>query len=73
MGNSSLDNFQQSCKVFFMKVTATYVWSASVEVEVPDDATNEQQREALDNEAMKVELDFKNPIIHVCSNEDLID
>ena len=55
------------------KVTATYVWSASVEVEVPDDATNEQQRAALDNEAMKVELDFKNPIIHACSNEDLID
>lgn len=56
-----------------MKVTATYVWSASVEVEVPDDATNEQQRDALDIEAMKVELDFKNPIIHTCSNEDLID
>ena len=56
-----------------MKVTATYVWSASVEVEVPDNATNEQQRDALDNEAMKAELDFKNPIIHTCSNEDLID
>lgn len=56
-----------------MKVTATYVWSAEVEVEVPDDATDEVQRAALDNEAMKVELDFKNPIIHACSNENLID
>lgn len=55
------------------KVTATYVWSASVEVEVADDATDEQQREALDNEALKVELDFKHPIIHACSNENLID
>ncbi len=56
-----------------MKVTATYVWTASVEVKVPDDATDEQQRDALDNEAMKVEIDFKNPIIHECSNENLID
>ncbi len=73
MGNSSLDNLQQSCKVIFMKVTAAYVWFASVEVEVPDNATNEQQREALDNEAMKVELDFKNPIIYACSNQNLVD
>lgn len=56
-----------------MKVTATYVWSATVEVDLPDDATDEQQREALDKEAMKVELDFKNPIIHECTNENLID
>jgi len=56
-----------------MKVTATYVWSATVEVQVPDDATDEAQLEALDNEAMKVELDFKNSIIHDCSNENLID
>jgi len=56
-----------------MNITATYVWSATVEVSVPDDATDDQQREALDNEAIKVELDFKNPIIHDCSNENLID
>lgn len=58
------------------KVTATYVWSASVEVQVADDATDEQQREALDEEALKVELgprDWKHPIIHECSNENLID
>lgn len=54
-------------------VTATYVWSATVEVQVPDDASDETQRTALDNEAMKVELDFKNPMIHACSNENLID
>ena len=56
-----------------MKLTGTYVWSATVVVEVPNTFTDEQQREALDNEAMKVELDFKNPILHSCSNEDLID
>lgn len=54
-------------------VTATYVWSACVEVQVPENATDEQQREALDNEALLVELDFKHPIIHACSNENLID
>ena len=54
-------------------VTATYVWSAVVEVQVSDDTTDEQQREALDNEALKVELDFKHPIIHDCSNKNLID
>ena len=54
-------------------ITATYVWSATVEVQVADDATDDVQREALDNEAMKVELDFKNPIIRSCSNENLID
>lgn len=56
-----------------MKITGTFVWSASVEVEVPDNASNEVQRIALDNEAMRVELDFKNPILHACSNEDLVD
>lgn len=56
-----------------MKLTGKYVWSASVEVEVPDNATEDEQREALDNEALKVELDFKHPVLHECSNEDLID
>lgn len=54
-------------------VTATFVWSAKVEVKVPVEATDEEQREALYEAAMKVDLDFKNPIIHECSNEDLID
>lgn len=56
-----------------MKITGTYVWTACVEVELPDDSTDEQQREALDNAAMDVELDFKNPVLHECSNENLID
>lgn len=56
-----------------MKVTGTYVWSAYVEVEVSDNATDEEQREALDNEALKAELDWKNPVLHECSNENLID
>jgi hypothetical protein len=54
-------------------ITATYVWTLCVEVHVPDDATDEQQRDALDTEVLKVELDFKHPIIHDCSNENLID
>lgn len=57
-----------------MKLTATYVWSATVSVTVPDDATDEQQREALDKAALGVELDFKNPILHSCdANPDLVD
>lgn len=56
-----------------MKLTGLYVWSASVEVEVPDDATDEQQRDALDAAAQGAELDFKHPILHQCSNEELID
>jgi len=54
-------------------ITGTYVWSASVSAEVPDNATDDQQREALDNEALKAELDWKNPILHECSNGNLID
>jgi hypothetical protein len=56
-----------------MKVTATYVWSATVEVEVPDNASDDVQREALDKAALGVELDFRNPVIHESSNENLID
>jgi len=56
-----------------MKINGLYVWSARVEVEVPDNATDEQQREALDIAAMGAELDFKNPVLHECSNEDLVD
>lgn len=56
-----------------MNLTGLYVWSASVEVTVPDDATEEEQREALDKAAMDVELDFKHPVLHECSNADLVD
>jgi hypothetical protein len=56
-----------------MKLTGIYVWTACVEVEVPDNATNDEQRMALDDAAMDVELDFKNPVLHSCSNEDLVD
>ena len=56
-----------------MKLTGTYVWSATVNVEVPETATNEQQREALDKAAMEVEIDFKHPVLHDCSNSDLVD
>lgn len=56
-----------------MTITDTFVWSASVSVEVPDNASPEEQREALDNEALKAELDFSHPILYKCSNEELID
>jgi len=55
-----------------MKLTATYVWSAMVEVNVPNDATEDEQREALDSAAMDVELDFRNPVMIACSNQDLV-
>lgn len=55
-----------------MKLTATVVYSVGMELNLPDDATEEQQREAILNEAMKSEIDFRHPIIHECSNEDLI-
>ena len=56
-----------------MKITGTFVWSASVEVDLANNATETEQREALDKAAMAVELDFKHPVLHECSNEDLID
>lgn len=56
-----------------MKITGTYIWAVSVEVDVLDNATEQQQREALDNAAMDAELDLKHPILHECSNEKLID
>ena len=55
------------------RLTGTYVWSAVVMVEVPDNATDDEQRKALDKAAMDSELDFRNPVLHDCSNENLID
>jgi len=56
-----------------MKLTATYVWSFSVEVEVPDNATEDEQREALENMAILNAVDGGRLILHECSNENLID
>jgi hypothetical protein len=56
-----------------MKITGLYCWSAAVEVEVPDNASVEEQETALYAASQKVELDFKHPILHDCSNPDLID
>lgn len=56
-----------------MKVTATYVYPVSVEVTVPDDATDDQQREALDAAVANSTPDLRHPVLHECSNEDLID
>lgn len=56
-----------------MELEGTYVWSARVKVKVPDDSTDEEQREALDKAAMEVELDFKHPVLHECSRAVLID
>lgn len=55
-----------------MKITGLYVWSVFTEVEVPDDATAEQQREALDNSVEDAAPDG-SPILHECSNPELID
>ena len=56
-----------------MKLTATYVWSFSVEVEVPDNATEDEQREALENMAILNAVDGGRLILHECSNENLIE
>jgi hypothetical protein len=56
-----------------MKITGLYCWSAMVEVEVPDNVDDETQRNALYAASQKVELDFKHPILHECSNPELID
>ena len=56
-----------------MKVTGLYTWSAQVEVELPEGTSNDEQRAALDVAAMDVELDFKHPVLHECSNPALID
>ena len=53
---------------------ATYVWSATVRATVPDNASNEEQRAALDEAAMQAELDFKHPVLHSCeANPELVD
>ena len=55
-----------------MKITGLYVWSVQTEVEVPDDATPAQQKEALEDSI----ADFApngSPVLHECSNPELID
>jgi hypothetical protein len=54
-------------------LTATVVWSVNLTVSVADDATTEQKQNAILDEALKAELDFKHPIIHDCSDTDCID
>lgn len=56
-----------------MKLTATVVWSVNVEVEVPDNATEDQKRDALVENAEKHLLNTKGPAIHECSDPSLID
>lgn len=55
-----------------MKLTATYVYPVSVSVDLPDDATDEQQRDALDAAVAKETIPSR-PVLHDCSNLDLID
>jgi hypothetical protein len=56
-----------------MKITATYVWTVNVMVEVANTATEEEQRKALDDAALNAKIDQNHPIMHDCSNPDLID
>lgn len=53
-------------------ISATYVWSVSTQVVVPADATHEEQRLALDESIKNAAPDGK-PILHDCSNPNLID
>ena len=54
-----------------MKLTATVVWSVGINLDLPDNATDEEQREAIYNAAIHAHQG--HPIIHECSNENLID
>ena len=45
----------------------------TVAVELPNDATPEEQRAALDEAVYYAEVDLKHPILHECSNPDLVD
>ena len=56
-----------------MKLTAMVVWSASLEVEVPETATVEEKQDAILKAAIDCEIDFKHPVIHECSDPDCID
>ncbi len=56
-----------------MKLTGLFVWSARVEVEVPNNATEEQRKDALYEASQQAELDFKHPVLHECSDPRLID
>jgi hypothetical protein len=60
-----------------MKLIATYAWSATFEVDVPDTATLNEQRNALDtaiaNAIESGDVDLSHPILTECSNPDLID
>lgn len=55
-----------------MKVTATFAWFVITAVDVPDDATDEQQREALEN-SIEDFAPSGSPVLHECSNPELID
>lgn len=56
-----------------MKLTGTFVWSVTVAVELTNDATSEEQRAALDEAVKHVQVDMDRPILHDCSNPDLVD
>jgi len=54
-------------------ITAMVVWSVSLTVEVPKNATTEEKKDAIMTAAMDAEIDFKHPIIHECSDPECID
>jgi hypothetical protein len=49
-------------------LTATVVWSVTLTVNVPDNATINEKQDAILDAASKAEIDFKYPIIHECSD-----
>jgi len=55
-------------------LTATYVWSAIVTVQVPDDASDDKQRETLDDAAKTAYFSLKDSVLHECEdNPNLVD
>ena len=52
-------------------ITATVSYSVSVQVEVPDDATEDQKYEVIIDESQKTPIHELSPVITKCSDEEL--
>lgn len=56
-----------------MKVTGTYIWSVKLEVDIPEGATDRQQKEALEQSLMKARDKTTGPTLVKCSNPNLVE
>lgn len=57
-----------------MKVTATVVWSTTIEIDLPEEMESDKAKEAILSEAERQFDSLRNrPVIHECTDPDLID